>query len=69
MTGNKFLSDWSANSCSLSNSAGEFVWLLSFCSARLQAGTMIPITCPPEGGRYTDRMRVVARTHLRETLY
>src|SRR5579872_6404486 len=23
-----------------------------FCSARLQAGTLVPSTCPPEGGRY-----------------
>jgi DNA polymerase-2 len=28
---------------------------LKKCSARLQAGTLVASTCPPEGGRYTDQ--------------
>src|SRR5579864_4824257 len=32
-----------------------------FCSARLQAGTLSNLQCPPEGGRYIDQIRAHAR--------
>src|ERR1700674_1112071 len=33
--------------------------LLRSCSARLQAGTLESRRCPPEGGRYTSKNRVL----------
>ena len=34
------------------------------CSARLQAGICLNERCPPEGGRYTNRIRVTRRNSM-----
>jgi hypothetical protein len=39
-----------------------------FCSARLQAGILKSSRCPPKGGRYTYRIRVLTQT-LRPLLF
>ena len=35
-----------------------------FCSARLQAGILVSIVCPPEGGRYMKMRYRTALSHL-----